>query len=98
MKKWEKPEILFLKNQIVDSLKCVDISDMKLPMIVVYKNALDFPNKYIARIFECEQPTDVIIIRESLQECRDDITAAGFLVCMERNEEDVPSIVETWVK
>lgn len=85
-------------NKNVVSMKNVDFSEMKLPMIVVFEKPLDFPNKYIARVFECEKPTNVIIIRDSLQEIRDDITAAGFFVCMGRTEKDALSIVETWMK
>lgn len=76
----------------------VDFSGIKIPMIVVYERPSDFPDKYIARVFDCEIPTDVIIVRDSLQEIRDDITAAGFMVCMERSQEDALSVVETWMK
>ena len=98
MKKWEEAEMVCVStaNKIVDSLKEVDFSDLKLPMIVIYEKPLDFPDKYIARVFECEKPTNTLIIRDSLQECRDDITAAGFLVGMERSENDALSVVETW--
>lgn len=84
------------KNVI--SFRNVDFSGLKIPMIVVYERPRDFPDKYIARVFNCEIPTDVIIVRDSLQEIRDDITAAGFMVCLERSQEDVLSVVETWMK
>lgn len=98
MKKWEEAVIIPLENKVVESIREVDFTDMKMPMIVVYEKPLDFPDKYIARVFECEKPTNVIIIRDSLQECRDDITVAGFLVCLERSDDDVLSVVETWIK
>lgn len=100
MKKWENAEMICISgsNRVVRSMKEVDFSELKMPMIVVFEKPVDFPDKYIARVFECEQPTNTLIIRDSLQECREDITAAGFLACLERTDEDALAIVETWMK
>lgn len=99
MKNWENAEMVSgtIENKIVNSLKEVDFSKMELPMAVVYEKPQDFPDKYIVRIFDCNIPTNTLLIRDSLQDCREDITAAGFLACMERDSRDVLSIVETWI-
>ena len=102
MRKWKDAEMKQVHpiavNKVVNTMKEVDFEGMKLPMVAVYEKPLDFPDKYIARVFDCEKPTNVIIIRDSLEECREDITAAGFLVCLERSPSDVISIVEIWMK
>lgn len=84
-------------NKIVNTLKEVDFKGLNMPMVVVYERPEDFPCKYVARVFELEKPTNVMIVRDTLHECREDITAAGFLVCMERSKGDKKSIVETWM-
>lgn len=85
-------------NKIVSTLKEVDLKEIDVPIIVVYKRSEDFPYNYVARLFSLNKPTNVLIVRDSLKECREDITAAGFLVCMGKDEEDVRSVVETWMK
>ena len=86
-----------IKNKKVYSLKEVDFSNLDIPMAVVFEKPADFPDKYIVRIFDCNIPTNILIIRDSLEECREDITAAGFLACLERDSRDALSIVETWI-
>lgn len=84
-------------NKIVNTLKEVNFKGIKTPMVVVYGRPEDFPCKYVARVFSLDKPTNVLIVRDTLEECREDITAAGFLVCMERNKGDKKSIIETWM-
>jgi hypothetical protein len=37
-------------NIFMDSFYETDFSDLKMPAIMVYKNPLDFPDKYVARL------------------------------------------------
>lgn len=87
-------------NKVVPSLTMVDLSDMAAPMVVIYENPADFPSKCIARVWEAasNSPTNTIIVRDTVQECRDDVMAAGFLVCVKRNESDAKCIVESWMR
>lgn len=87
-------------NKVVPSLTMVDLSDMAAPMVVIYENPADFPSKCIARVWEAalNSPTNTIIVRDTVQECRDDLMAAGFLVCVKRNENDAKCIVESWMR
>ncbi len=87
------------QEKLVESLVQVDFSDLQLPAIVVYKNPKDCPDAYIARAWEGAMtlPTDIFIKRETLQEIRKDIKAAGFSIRFTRQQGDDPVIVETWV-
>ena len=62
-------------NKMVESMSQVDFSDLKCPMITIYEKPLDFPNAFIARVWDGNGPkvTNTIIMRFSLQECREDI-------------------------
>lgn len=84
---------------ILDTLRHVDFSEMKLPGIVIYRNPSDYRGKVVGRVFEmvAPSPTNVVIIRESLEEARDDIQAAGFQAVVFRDEEDEEQVVETWM-
>ncbi|MEH2525891.1 MULTISPECIES: hypothetical protein [unclassified Bradyrhizobium] len=70
-----------------------------LSMWTVYDHPADFPHSYVARRFEISNgsatPTgDIVqgelsIIRIGFQHCG--------MVCLMRNEEDDPKIIETWL-
>lgn len=86
-------------DMVLDTLRHVDLSDMHLPGVVVYHDPSDYRGKYIGRVFELAVPvpTDVIIIRDSLEAVREDIRAAGFRAAFARDRADKEQIVETWI-
>lgn len=86
-------------NKIVRSFSDVDYSEMVLPGIVIYNSPNDFKGVYVCRLYEMSisEPTNIIIVRSSLEECRKDINKSGFYVKLERDPRDMLSIVETWV-
>lgn len=87
------------QEKIVESMRQVDFSDLRFPLIVVYKNPRDYPDAYVARIWEGARslPTNTIIKREKLQEIRKDIKAAGFTIRIAPKAGEDPVIVETWI-
>lgn len=52
-------------NKMVESMSQVDFSDLKCPMITIYEKPLDFPNAFIARVWDGNGPkvTNTIIMR-----------------------------------
>lgn len=87
------------QDMVLDTLEHVDFSEMKLPGIVVYENPSDYGGKVVGRVFEMAMPypTNVVIVRESLEEARDDIRAAGFRTVVGRDKADEEQVVETWM-
>ena len=87
------------RNKVVTSFSKVDYSEMIMPGIVVYNSPKDFKGVYVCRLFEMSisAATDTIIIRRTLEECREDIYKSGFDIRIPRDEMDVRSIVETWI-
>ena len=67
----------------------------KLTLWTIYKHPLDYPDKFVARKFILDKPTEEKLIGNSLQEVREMLP--GGLTCFERNTNDVLSIVETWL-
>lgn len=87
-------------NKMVESMTQVDLSEIKIPMAVIYDSPKDFPGMYLCRIWEgagCH-PTNTAMQKNSLEEMREDIQAAGFFIRFPRAEGDDPVILETWMK
>lgn len=67
----------------------------KMPMITVFYNTADYPEKYVARLFFFEKPTEAVAVRDTLSEIRD--TIPEWMTRLERSENDDPVIVEVWL-
>ena len=87
------------ENQTVGSLCKVDFSRLAFPLVTIYDRPLDYPNDFVARIWDGKgpHPTNIMIKRDTVQEIREDIRAAGFTTVFRREEGDDPHIVETWM-
>jgi hypothetical protein len=68
----------------------------------VYDRPYDFPNSYVARLFEVRFPggelrkTASIMVCPDLEQLRGHLLEMG-LYCMKRQQGDDPCIVETWI-
>ncbi|WP_341285192.1 hypothetical protein [Priestia megaterium] len=84
-----------MKQYILDDFTNVDMSDLKLPVITVFYNTLDIPNKYAARLLDANQPTNVVVIKDTLDEIRNIIPP--HYTCLNRDPSDPPTMIETWL-
>lgn len=87
------------ENVIAESLQQVDFSGLNLAVVTVYEKPSDFPDAFVARVWDGKgpKPTNTMIKRNTIQEIRKDIMAAGFETVFQRAEGDEPQIVETWM-
>jgi len=87
------------KNKSVATLKLVDYSSIKIPMIVVYSSPTDFPGKVIGRVFEGANatPTDIYCEYKTVEQCRADALTAGFDTVISRCQSDEIHIVESYI-
>lgn len=81
----------------------------RLSFWTIFQNPIDFPRKFVVRRFVMvaggddgqawgAMPTPDHSVHESLDEARDTILKAHpGLVCICRNQEDEPQVVESWV-
>ena len=65
------------------------------PIICVYRHPKDYPNKFVARLFDIDIPTDVAEVADTLDEIRQ--TIPPNMERIERHENDDEYIVETWI-
>ena len=88
------------ETTIVNSFLNVDVSEMIMPGVIIYKHPDDMPKyKYVCRLREMAKdlPTNVVIARNSLEECRNDIMSAfPYMTVFSRDKTYLPNIVETW--
>lgn len=84
-------------DKIAESISGFDLSDLKIPIIVIYRHSEDYPDKYVARIFDITQPTDAVVIKDSLQELQKDISRNMSKTFIPRDEKDDPCIVGSWI-
>lgn len=66
-----------------------------MPLITVYHDPADYPQKYVARLWDVNKPTCYVALADSLREVRAAIPAG--MSNMGRSEQDDPSIVEVWL-
>lgn len=79
----------------VDNLPYLWISKLAMPMVVVYCRPRDYPNSYVARVFNGNRPTNVVIVKDSLAEIRGALPDG--MIRLGRDANDDPVIVETWI-
>lgn len=72
--------------------------DGKLGMWTIYDHPADYPDKFVARLFVMDQPTDVALVGDSLNSIRTFINRASpGLTRLPRSPHDHPTVVETWL-
>lgn len=83
--------------KLITSVKELDTSNLKVPIIVVYEHPSDYPQYYVARVFNADKPTDTIMLKDKLAEIQDDIRKHTNMMFMLRGVEDEPCIVGLWM-
>lgn len=83
------------RDVILNDLNSVDLSDLRMAMIVIYYNAADYPGKYLARIWDSDKPTNVVIVNDNIDYLRNLIPKN--MTNIGREKEDDSCIVEVWL-
>ncbi len=84
-------------SKVADHIKDLDLSELKMPIAVIYDKPLDYQDKFVIRIFDGQNATNTILLRESLEECRNECVTGGFTQAMPRGFDDDWCIVEWWM-
>lgn len=87
-----------MKTTEVKSFTEIDTSELRQPIICVFNKPDDYPDKYVARLFEGTAPTNIIITRDTVEEIREDIKRRfPAMLPFARSKEDYKSVVESWI-
>lgn len=65
------------------------------PAFTVFRSPIDFPGKYVVRLFDGNRPTRLVAIKDTLEDARATIPPIYHMV--PRSERDSHTIVETWI-
>lgn len=84
-------------NQKVESINSVDMSNLSFPNIAVFYNPKDFPKQFVARVFDGGKPTNVVMVKDTLEEIVKDIRKNTSFVFIPRDSMDHPSVVGIWM-
>lgn len=78
----------------------VNYDNMILPSITIYDSPADHRGVYVARLFESAVPAPLstFATSDNIKDLRDMVQAAGFKLCVLRDNYDLPVIVETWFR
>jgi hypothetical protein len=72
---------------------------LTLPMWVIYDHPSDYPEGFLARLWETlpgPTPTTCVATSAEAEALRVELQAAGFVKC-ERSADDEPQIMEIWL-
>lgn len=64
----------------------------------IYQRPLDYPDKYVARLYMLDKPTGRLFIADTLEAVRAAVLDAyPELFCIARQPNDHPSVIEVWL-
>ena len=81
-------------TEIVQDFNGVARDNRGLYMFSVYYKPKDYPDGYIARMYVLDQPTNLAIVSDTLDDIRNRLPMG--LYCLKRQRGDHPNVVETW--
>lgn len=65
------------------------------PLFVVFKDPIDYPGKFVVRVFDVNQPTSYCAVKDNYKDAID--TIPEFLNKIPRDPKDDYHILETWM-
>jgi hypothetical protein len=73
----------------------LNIEKVAHPVFIIYSNPLDFPGKFVVRLFDADQPTDQHFVVDTLEQAQNAIPFG--MTRFRRMAQDERQIVETWL-
>lgn len=67
-----------------------------MPLITVYAHPADYPDKYVARVWDLDRPTNLAAVADDHEGILQAIPTAQ-MTRMDRSPKDDPCIVEVWI-
>lgn len=67
-----------------------------LSIWTIYDHPKDFPDQFVARLFVGEEPSNIVLVSEDIEQLRAALASNGLTVLC-RSPSDDPKIVEVWL-
>ena len=85
------------QDVIIKGFEYVNLSNIRVPMIAIYNGPDDFPDKYVARLYNMNVATNIIMVEDDIEKIRENIRKNYItMVPLPKSKLDVKSLVETW--
>lgn len=91
----DEAKVEYYKDFILKNFTNVDFNEIKSAMIIIYDHPKDYPNSYVARIWDTDRPTNVIVANENLDILRN--LMPKNMGCINKFETDDPCMLEIWL-
>lgn len=72
------------------------VKQTTVPIITVYQHPADYPDKYVARVWDVNRPTNLAAVADTYEELLEAIPT-NQMTKMARSSADDPVIMETWI-
>lgn len=86
-----------MQDKRVESICEIDFSGLRVPFIAVYKDPKEYPGKYVARVYDADKPTNVVMVKETYEEIVAEMQKDTGMVYIPPGAEDDPCLMGAWV-
>lgn len=83
------------KDIQANSVKDIDFTDIRIPMFAIYDHPIEYPNSYVARLWDNITATNVVLLSDDLEELRKKMPYS--MIPIKRSMKDDKCLIETWV-
>lgn len=81
----------------VHSIGEVDMSGLHVPAVVIYEHPEDDQEMCVARVFDLDKPTNVVIRKKTVQELMQDIQTNTTMYFIRRGADDAPCLIGVYM-
>ena len=93
----EERSHMMTKDKKVEHINQIDMSNLKFPTFAVYQNPKDYPGRCVARLFEGERPTNIVIIRKRAHELHQLFRNETRMMFLPKLPGDPENLVGVWM-
>lgn len=77
----------------IKSIKNVNLNAFEMPQVAVFHCPEDYPRRTVGRIFDCGQPTNVVIVVRDITDLMNDVMEHTNMTWFARGDEDERAVV-----
>lgn len=85
-----------MKDVIVHDIRQIDLSEITMAIFAVYDRPVDYPDHCVARLFDVDKPTNIVIKRSTVKEMQGYFRQTA-LMFHPRDNGDPGNLVGTWM-
>lgn len=80
---------------VLESFTADNLRSCTLPLITIYRRPEDYPDNYVARLYDLQQPTPYIVLGSDLADIKRKLPPA--MLPVSRSHDDPPAVVVSYI-